>query len=182
MIVRIHPLHYNQSKIKNYTQIFKLYNQLQLDYKDILKINYPVFKDNINTNFFDKENTSDLHSLLKCSDVIINVFSTINIEGAIFDKPLINICYQTNTDFYDKNIKSRYDINIDFQQDHNQRILKSGAILNCFNDKELINNINQALKNPNLLINERNQIVKNEVGPNKGVVAEKISELINELF
>ena len=128
LIVRIHPLHYNQSKIKNYTQIFKLYNQLQLDYKDILKINYPVFKDNINTNFFDKENTSDLHFQMR--DVIINVFSTINIEGAIFDKPLINICYQTNTDFYDKNIKSRYDINIDFQQDHNQRILKSGAILN----------------------------------------------------
>ena len=76
----------------------------------------------------------DLHSLIKYSDVIINVFSTVNIEGAIFDKPLININYQKNTNFYNKNMKSRYDINIDFKQDHNQRILSTEGIVNCWND------------------------------------------------
>ena len=110
------------------------------------------------------------------------MFSTINIEGAIFDKPLINICYQTNTDFYNKNIKSRYDIKIDYKQDHNQRILKTGGITNCWNDKELINGINLALNFPEKLSNERQQILNNEVGPNKGKAAQEISKLIEELI
>ena len=69
--------------------------------------------------------------------MIINIFSTINIEGAIFDKPLINISYQKNSNFYDKNMKSRYDVNIDFKQDHNQRILSTKGITNCWNGAEL---------------------------------------------
>ena len=113
--------------------------------------------------------------------MIINVFSTINIEGAIFDKPLINISYQKNSKFYDKNIKSRYDINIDFKQDHNQRILSTEGIINCWNSEELNNAINDSLKHPKKLSEKRNKIITNEVGPNKGNAAEMISHLINTL-
>ena len=182
LIVRIHPLHYTKDKIKNYEELFKFYNKLEIEFKDILKINYPIFRDSKNNLFLEKENTLDLHALLKYSDVVINVFSTINIEGAIFNKPLINICYQTNSDFYNKNIKSRYDIKIDYEQDHNQRILKTGGVTNCWNDKELINGINLALNYPEKLSNERQQILYKEVGPNKGKAAQKISRLIEELI
>lgn len=182
LIVRIHPLHYKKDKLKNYEQLFNLYNKLELEYKDILKINYPIFRDKKDKFFLEKENTLDLHALLKYSDVIINVFSTINIEGAIFDKPLINICYQTNTDFYNKNIKSRYNIKIDYEQDHNQRILKTGAITNCWNARELIDGINEALDHPDKLSNQRLKIINTEVGPNKGEAAQKISNLIKELI
>ena len=113
--------------------------------------------------------------------MIINIFSTINIEGAIFDKPLINISYQKNSNFYDKNMKSRYDVNIDFKQDHNQRILSTKGIINCWNSEELNKAINEALENPKKLSEKRKKIITNEVGPNKGNAAKMISSLIEEL-
>ena len=181
LIVRIHPLHYRDDKIEKYKTLFQTYNNLENEFSDILRINYPVFKKSDSNFLLKKENSLDLHSLLKYSDVIINVFSTINIEGAIFDKPLINISYQKNSKFYDKNIKSRYDINIDFKQDHNQRILSTEGIINCWNSEELNNAINDSLKHPKKLSEKRNKIITNEVGPNKGNAAEMISHLINKL-
>ena len=97
--------------------------------------------------------------MIKYSDVIINVYSTVNIEGAIFDKPLINISYQKNSNFYIENMKSRYDINIDFKQDHNQRILSTEGIINCWNDKELNQAINDAIKFPKKLSEKRKKII-----------------------
>lgn len=180
LIVRVHPLHYNSEKIDYYKSLFKQYEDLQIKYKDILHINYPSFKSKENNFFFNKENTIDLHSFIYFSDVIINVFSTVMIEGAIFNKPLINVCYQKNSVFYNDNLKSRYDIKIDFQQDHNQRLLKTGGIYNCLNDEELIKNINHSINFPNELSKMREQIVINEVGPNKGNASKNISKLIYE--
>jgi len=181
LIVRIHPLHYSKDKFKKYEKLFKTYSDLEYEFNDILRINYPIIE-NGNANFILKqENSLDLHSLIKFSDVIINVFSTINIEGAIFDKPLINISYQKNTNFYNDNMKSRYDINIDFKQDHNQRILSTEGITNCWNEKELNQAINDAIKYPKKLSEKRKKIILDEVGPNKGNAAKIISSLIEKL-
>ena len=181
LIVRIHPLHYSKNKFVKYKKLFKTYSDLEYEFKDILRINYPIIENDDPNFFFKKENSLDLHSLIKYSDVIINVFSTVNIEGAIFDKPLINISYQKNANFYNENMKSRYNINIDFKQDHNQRILSTGGIVNCWNDKELNQAINDAIKYPKKLSEKREKIIINEVGPNKGNAAKTISSLIEKL-
>ena len=181
LIVRIHPLHYKDDKIHKYKTLFQTYYDLEHEYNDILRINYPIFKKGESNFLLKKENSLDLHSLIKYSDVIINIFSTINIEGAIFDKPLINISYQKNSNFYDKNMKSRYDVNIDFKQDHNQRILSTKGITNCWNGAELNKAINEALENPKKLSEKRKKIIINEVGPKKGNAAKMISSLIEEL-
>ena len=181
LIVRIHPLHYSKNKFVKYKKLFKTYSDLEYEFKDILRINYPIIENDDSNFFLKKENSLDLHSLIKYSDVIINVFSTVNIEGAIFDKPLINISYQKNANFYNENMKSRYNINIDFKQDHNQRILSTGGIINCWNDKELNQAINDAIKYPKKLSEKREKIIINEVGPNKGNAAKTISSLIEKL-
>ena len=181
LIVRIHQLHYSKNKFVKYKKLFKTYSDLEYEFKDILRINYPIIENDDSNFFLKKENSLDLHSLIKYSDVIINVFSTVNIEGAIFDKPLINISYQKNANFYNENMKSRYNINIDFKQDHNQRILSTGGIINCWNDKELNQAINDAIKYPKKLSEKREKIIINEVGPNKGNAAKTISSLIEKL-
>ena len=181
LIVRIHPLHYSSDKFEKYKTLFKTYSDLEHEFNDILRINYPIFVNGDSNFFLKKENSLDLYSLIKYSDVIINVFSTVNIEGAIFDKPLINISYQKNTNFYNENMKSRYDINIDFKQDHNQRILSTKGIINCWNDKELNQAINDSIKFPKKLSEKRNKIIINEVGLNKGNAAKTISSLIEKL-
>ena len=180
LIVRVHPLHYNNDKFKKYKKLFKAYRDLEYEFNDILRINYPIFKDGDFNFFLKKENSEDLHALIKYSDVIINVYSTVNIEGAIFDKPLINISYQKNSNFYIENMKSRYDINIDFKQDHNQRILSTEGIINCWNDEELNQAINDAIKFPKKLSEKRKKIIDNEVGPNQGNAAKEISNLIEK--
>lgn len=179
LIVRIHPLHYALKKKKQYNLLFKKYKFLEKKYIDILRINYPNL---ISKNFdfsLNKNDIDQLHSLIKYSNLTVNIFSTINLEACIFDKPAINVCFQYKTKKKTKSFKARYDINIDLRQDHNQRILSTGGIVNCLTDKSLIKNIQYYLKNPKYNSKNRLAIYNHEIGPNKGKVYKKISNFIN---
>ena len=97
---------------------------MERKYKNILKINYPkITNDKTNFHFSSSEN-NDLYLILKYSNIIVNIFSTFNIEGSIFDKPLINVCFQKSKSNFEKKFKSRYNVIIDLNQDHNQRLIK----------------------------------------------------------
>ena len=114
-----------------------------------MHINYPNIT-SYNQDFeMDRSEQSTLKGILKVSDVVVNIYSTINIEASIFDKPLINIDFDNMMKMYSwKKKPERQDINIDRNLDHNSRVMKLGGIKNVKNEEELINAINFYLQTP----------------------------------
>ena len=57
-------------------------------------ITYNIPKLHINTDFdIDPSEGRILASTLKYSDVLVNMFSTVNLEGSIMNIPLVNVCF-----------------------------------------------------------------------------------------
>lgn len=183
VITRIHPLFYkvdnNKLEFQNAIDVFKLmekkYNCLSIDMPNItsLKQNFEM----------DKNEQDYLKNLIMSSDLIINIFSTLNIEGSIFNKPLINIDFDNFKPMYEWNKKfERQSLAIDRSLDHNKRILSYGGISNIKNENDLIEKINYYFDNPNFLEEKRKIIKENEVGLNCGnsgnFIANKILEFL----
>jgi len=185
LITRIHPLFYKINKKNNeieFKEALKVFQTLEKKY-DCLSVNFPNIT-SYKQNFEMHRNEQDfLKNLIFYADVIVNIYSTINIEGAIFNKPLVNIDFDNLKPMYKWNKKyQRQNIGIDRNLDHNHRVIKTSGVKNVQNESELINAISKYLKNPNIDYENRSLIVKNEVGPNKGNAGNFIAnKIINSL-
>ena len=86
LITRIHPLFYKLNDDTNeyeFSSALKVFKELEKKY-DCLSVDYPKIT-SMKQNFeMNKNEQSHLKNLIIKSDVIINVYSTLNIEGAIF--------------------------------------------------------------------------------------------------
>ena len=124
LITRIHPLFY---KIKNGKSLFEpalsIFKDLDKKY-NFLKINNPKiisYDENFDIGRVEQEM---LINLIYHSDIIVNIFSTINIEACIFNKPIINVNFDNleKMYFYDHKKDWRQNLHkLDRDLDHNQR-------------------------------------------------------------
>lgn len=80
-------------------------------------------------------------NLLKYCDVVVCFASTVTLDAAIMDRPVINICYDVNhrLDFWDS-VRRKY-----FDRDHYQRVISSGGVRLAFDHHELVHIINEYL-------------------------------------
>ena len=123
ILVRIHPLHYRtlnghvmfQNILDEYDRVARMYPSVVLNIPETVSRR-------MDFDLSDSE-TVLVSSILRHSDVMLNMFSTMVIEAAIFDLPSINVCIREKckADFG----KSRQDIMIDYVQTHNQRVVQS---------------------------------------------------------
>ncbi len=104
-------------------------------YTEII-INKPVILEDSVLYSMPKDEINTLASLLKYSDVVINLFSTLNLEATIFDKPIVNVCFEG--DSYTGPPRARYNIFIDERQTHNQRVIVDKGLKIAYNQQELI--------------------------------------------
>jgi len=118
-------------------------------------------------------------SILKHSDVMLNMFSTMVIEAAIFDLPSVNVCIREKcrADFG----RSRQDIMIDYVQTHNQRVVQTGGVKTVFTMNELYDAVNLYLDKPETDEAGRELIIKNEAGSFRGNAGETIGNHILSL-
>ena len=116
LLTRLHPIYYRRNNGKYLFQNF-------LDQFYSLKKNYNGFSLNEpdmgseNMNYLmPQEEINLLASILKHSDVMINIFSTLNLEASIFDIPIVNVCFEGT--HYNGPQKARYDIGLGHLQRH----------------------------------------------------------------
>lgn len=185
LITRIHPLFYkNKNGRSLFYEALNIFKDLEKKYK-FLKINYPKilsFQENFDMS---KNEQETLANLIYHSDIIINIYSTINIEACIFNKPLINVNFDNLKPMYKyKHGKSwRQNLHkLDRDLDHNQRIVKSGATKLADSPNELINCINEYLINPMENSKERQKLVEAEIGIFKGSASPNIANLIDKFI
>lgn len=116
----------------------------------------------------------ELNYLLRYSDVMVNHFSTISLEAAICDLPVIHLGYDTYT------YGHRYGITSEFQQrqTHNRRKLRLAASKVAKNEKELIEFLDQYFSDRALERHQRREYAVSECGELDGNAGSRVVDMI----
>jgi len=176
LLVRLHPLHYvvKKSKAREHEYLFDEFTRLENDHP-LVRIDRPeILSDRLTMDMPESEQVK-LASILKHTDVLVNMFSTVNIEAAILDVPLVNVVFEGDPE---RRKKLRQSIDIDLHQTHNQRIVASGATRLCSTPEEMIAAINAYLKDRSLDKKKREALVEQEAGPHKGTAGKNIAAVL----
>ena len=158
VILRLHPNDPPQryEKIKN----------------ENLIINLPAIYEKNMGWIQEKEHIEDFISLLKFSDVVVCVSSTITIDAACFDTPVINIAFDRDNLQYELSCRRYYDYA------HYKNIVKTGGVRISYNLQELIDYINLYLEDKNLDREGRKRIVLQQCKFIDGKSAERAAKYI----
>ncbi len=111
----------------------------------------------------------NLKHSLKYTDININYASTISIEAAIFDEPIINIGFI-----------NRFALAYEFN--HYEPIYKSGAVRLVKKDRDLPELINMYLKNHSLDSNNRKKIVDEYVEFTDGLSYKRSVDFLDQIL
>lgn len=121
---------------------------------------------------FDHTETRLLASTLLHSDVSINCGSTVSIEAAYFDTPIINIEYENNSQPFWTGVHRYY------TREHYRPLVESGGVRLVKSEEELIAQINKYLKDKTLDAAGRREIKMKQCYKVDGRAAERIVEFI----
>ncbi len=178
LVARLHPIYFRMAKgaYQFQSQIREMH-ELKSKSKDFI-LNEPTLLAKTLNYSMPREEIRLLSSLLKHSDVVINLFSTINIEGALVGRPLVNVAFEGTRSSEPK--RARHSIGLDERQVHNKRIIATGGISLARNSDELIACIREYLRDPSLHAEGRRRIVQNEAGPEPGKSGARIGKIVLE--
>jgi hypothetical protein len=180
LLVRLHPIHYKTANGKLlYDRILQAYEEVESRFSCVVLNRPAMASKQINFDLKDSE-TSLIASILKHSDVMLSMFSTMVIEAAIFDLPAINIAIRGGFRAADE-MQSRQDIMIDYVQSHNQRVMKTGAVRTVFSIDELFDVVNLYLDEPGLDSENRARLKVAEAGPFPGKAGDVIARYLSRI-
>ena len=144
LLVRLHP----QADVEEYNSLRKMNNVI---------LQVPGDKSSFQDRLFSYSDDIELGELMKHSDVVVNLASTITIDAALFDTPIICI----NFDFFGQR-KLKHSVKKFYQFDHYAKLAKTKGFTLANSLDDLVNKINYQLSNPNHLKPERLDIVKQQ--------------------
>lgn len=109
---------------------------------------------------------------LGVSDVVVTGLSTMLIDGAVFDKPLISVCFDKPEWKYWESFR-RY-----HAYDHVRPVLQSGGVRIVYSPEELQNAVGEYLLHPEKDREERKRIVDEQVYRFDGQSTKRLAEII----
>lgn len=180
LLIRPHPIHFRKDENGNmiFQEVLNQYDTIARQYDNVV-INLPDVYQNSNAFLMKPEDATILRDLLSYSDVMVNIFSTMNIEAAILNIPTINVCYEYNEPMYKFNLDNpRFNIFSDAKETHNQRIVDSGGVAISYNEMQLIDQLIRYIKDPAIDERGRTLISDREVGPHRGNAGNTIADII----
>jgi hypothetical protein len=119
------------------------------------------------------EDMYGLAELMCYSDVVINVASTITIDAAAFDTPVVNVAFDGDrTVPYRKSCKRYYDY------EHYRNIVKTKGIRIADSRQEMISHINAYLNDPSLDTDGRKRIIWEQCWKLDGNSGKRIAESV----
>ena len=119
-----------------------------------------------------------LANLLYHADVVVTGASTITIDAAVLDRPVINVAFDGKHTLPEhQSIRKNY-----FRFTHYIALVKTKGMRLVFSEGELIGWIKKYLANPSLDKEERKQMVHDFVGFTDGRSVERIVSAVMEIF
>ena len=125
----------------------------------------------------DSSDLEHLKNTLHYMSLIICYASSISIDAAVFDKPIININFEIKKNESLLKSPTQY-----YKTLHYGNAIKTGAIDLVKNEDELIKSINSYLENPNLRQVERKKLVKEQCEFIDGKSSERIAKYVLDII
>ncbi len=177
LLVRLHP-HYLLKVKGQESQVIEKYKTridgLRREYGDLVSFKPPMMK--VLNDDIDMP-VEDMHYLAETmhySDVLLNEYSTMTFEGAIFDLPVINVALYN---YKDTDKPASYEENLT----HVKRMLQYGATKNAYTIDQLLEYIDYYLDDPSRDRDKRKNLVDQEVTTNRGCAGESIGKWLLSL-
>lgn len=124
---------------------------------------------------FTEEDQDLLMNSLRYSDVVINTISTLSIDAALFDKPVVNVRFDA-----DPNVPQKHSVNLVIQHDHYKAIEDSGGVSLVWNMEELLTAVDRYLKDPSLDREGRKRIVKEQIETLDDKAGKRVADFIKQ--
>lgn len=122
---------------------------------------------------FDARALSLLANTLAHADVILSMYSTFFVEGAIFDRPLVGIVFDALPLVGYSDSVRRF-----FQMSHLAAIRRTGAIYIVRDEAELPAAVRQALAHPEIRRKERTDLVLRQLSRLDGHSGDRVADIL----
>lgn len=178
LLVRLHPGYFSRKKggaQQTISQYEEQITHIQKQYGHRVTFNWPMTKLLKDDLHLPVEDLYHLADILHHADVMLTEYSTLMIEGAIFDLPIINVSLYN---YRDTEKPTAY-----FETyTHIKRILQTGACKNAYTLDQVIAFINEYLANPKKEQAQRKRLVAQEITTNPGIAGESIGKYLLQLI
>jgi hypothetical protein len=125
---------------------------------------------------YTPDGIAHIAQLLDASAVTINVASSISIDAAIFDTPVVNLRFDAQPGRpYLKSVRRQYDT------DHYRQVLRTGAVRLADSPEQLIDEVRRYLACPSHERTERSHLVRTLCYRDDGRAGARVAEAIAEI-
>lgn len=120
------------------------------------------------------EDIKELRAILQYADLNVNMCSTMSLDFMLFDKPVINTVFgNLENGLYNDQRFLNYD--------HYKKVIDSGAVSIATDEKELVEQINDALANPATRRMERKELVNMQISESLEGTSKRIAQSLAQL-
>jgi hypothetical protein len=164
LVVRLHP--------QAITGPYKLQTDPYLSLvSDRVKVEFPPVRNSSLPWELPKSDIEHLVRLLRDADVVINTASTISIDAAVLDRPVVCVAYDPAGDVpYARSVRRYYDFT------HMANVVRAGAAQLATSHEELREKLVDYLERPDLDRLGRQRIVEQQFGRVDGLSAARLVE------
>lgn len=178
LLIRLHPIYYRQrGSTYKFAEFLQRARELAARHRWVTLDEPAIVSQQLALDMAATE-MDKLVALLRNSSVLINIYSTLNLEAAIVDTPCVNVSFNGKEGY---GLTVRRNVALDEAQPHNQRIVQSGGVAMVRNETELIAAINAYLRDPSLHREGRRRIREQECGPYPGEAGRAIGLAVSRL-
>lgn len=176
LLIRLHPNHFKSQK--HYQDECRRIMELAKSCSDVHVVAPKAVGGGVPR--YSGEDFPEKASMLAYSDVIVTIYSTMVLEAAIKNRPLISCCIDTNEGWPESFWLPLHEVP---GLPTAKRVVKAGAAVNVFTAEELTRTLDEYLQNPNLHTENRMEFAKQELtflnGEATGKTADYIMSLLN---
>ena len=167
LIIRLHPIY----SIERYKVVFSNRPNVFLDEADLASAATYV------TDWPKNNGIQQYVNLLKNSNVFVNLASTVTIDAAIFDKPIVNVAYDTRP------VRDPwFSIARFYETTHYKHIVASGGVRIAYNREELVHYIKMYLEDPSIDREGRKRIIEEQCYQLDGKACARLTEALLKLM
>ncbi|MGH9947779.1 MAG: hypothetical protein ACRD6X_11310 [Pyrinomonadaceae bacterium] len=164
LLVRPHPIHDN-AEMKKLFEPFKNVTRLQTT---------PNAGKGVNKRSQDENQVVEWINTFRHADVVVNLSSTVTIDAAIFDTPVVNLDFDPQPGQADQQLIKE----INHEWTHFKPIAESGGVYLVNDFDEMVLAIKTYIANPELHRDERRWIVEYVCGFEDGKCGERMADAI----
>jgi hypothetical protein len=164
LLIRLHP----QAKLEEYKEL--------LNRNDVI-LHTPGNKASFQDRLFSSNDDLELAESMMYSDVVVNLCSTITIDAAVFDTPIVCV----NFDFRGKR-PSNVSIKRLYLFDHYAKLGQTGGFELANSKTELINQIDYSINHPEYLSENRKKIIEQQCVFTDGRSGERVANHIMKVL